>query len=136
MGLGEEPGRPIAATLVATLRDSSALLLLGEVRLAQARPAEAEPLLREAVEARRKILPEGDWQRAAAESMLGTCLVALGRLDEAEPMLDGAYASLASSKSGSEFATRAALALVDLYTARNAGEKAAEWKARAQGEAR
>jgi serine/threonine-protein kinase len=110
---------------------ASALLYLGEVRLAQDRAGDAEPLLRDAVEARRKALPEGDWQRAAAESSLGRCLVAQKRYEEAEPLLTMAYSVLTEKKASPDLARDAARALANLYAATNAGEKATEWEARA-----
>jgi tetratricopeptide (TPR) repeat protein len=112
---------------------ASASALLGEVRLAQGRAAEAEPLLRDALESRRKMYPEGDLTRAETQSALGRCLVALQRYEEAEPLLTGAYPVLVEKKSDPALARDAAHALVDLYGATNATEKAAGWKARAEG---
>ena len=64
---------------------------------------------------RRKSLPEGDWMRAAAESSLGRCLVALQRYEDAEPLLTKACSVLTEKKADSELACNAARALADLY---------------------
>jgi hypothetical protein len=60
---------------------------LARVLLAQGQPAAAEPLVRRAFEIRRRVLGEGNWQTASAESLLGAVLTALRRYDEAEPLL-------------------------------------------------
>lgn len=61
---------------------------LGEVLTEEGKGAEAEPILREALaSAQSAPFPLLAWQIAEAESALGTCLVALHRLPEAEPLL-------------------------------------------------
>ena len=65
------------------------LLLLefvGGVLQAEGDLAQAETLLRRAVDGRVKTAPR-DWQTASAQSQLGGVLLALGRLPEAEPLL-------------------------------------------------
>jgi len=62
---------------------------LGLVLLDQGKPAEAEPLLREALEGYRS--QQGTLRTAAAERALGSCLVDQGRYEEAEPLLLAAH---------------------------------------------
>src|SRR5262249_52899030 len=51
------------------------------------RAEEAEPLLRECVAIREKVLPTDHWQVLSARSLLGGCLAAQGKFAEAEPLL-------------------------------------------------
>jgi Tetratricopeptide repeat len=70
---------------------------LASVELARQQPASAEALLREGlriraqapnvVPSRRRTFREDDWSIAAAKSLLGAALAALGRDDEAEAVL-------------------------------------------------
>jgi len=55
--------------------------------LAQGMAAEAELLIRHAVEVRRRVFHAGDWRTASAESLLGAVLTKLGKYDEAAPLL-------------------------------------------------
>lgn len=70
------------------------LLGLGECLLLLNRPAEAEKAAREAWETRRKLLPPHDSRLALAASILGGTLAALGRRDEAEPLLVSSHTDL------------------------------------------
>jgi tetratricopeptide (TPR) repeat protein len=65
-------------------------LNLGRLYLVRGEWRQAEPILRRAVEVRRRILPAGDWRVAQAESLLGESLSLSGRYDEAEKLLTGA----------------------------------------------
>jgi serine/threonine protein kinase/Tfp pilus assembly protein PilF len=65
-------------------------LNLGRLYLVRGEWRQAEPILRRAVEVRRRILPAGDWRVAQAESLLGESLNLAGRYDEAEKLLTGA----------------------------------------------
>jgi serine/threonine protein kinase/tetratricopeptide (TPR) repeat protein len=56
--------------------------------------AAAEPLLRHALQVRRRAFPEGNWRTAVAESLLGEALTGLGRYGEAEGLLREADAAL------------------------------------------
>ncbi len=60
---------------------------LARLHLARGEPANAEPLLRQALEVYKLKLPEKDWRVGSAESLLGAALTKLGRYDEAEPLL-------------------------------------------------
>ncbi len=63
------------------------LVGLAEVLLARGRAAEAELLAREALERRREVMPPDAPLLARTESLLGACLTALGRHEEAEELL-------------------------------------------------
>jgi tetratricopeptide (TPR) repeat protein len=67
---------------------------LGRVQLARKDPASAEPLLRQALQIRRRAFSESDWRIATARSLLGEALTSLGRYDEAERLLLEAKAAL------------------------------------------
>lgn len=70
---------------------------LGEVLLAERKPADAEPLLREAVASgAHEPFELPAWQVAEAKNAYGQCLKILGRDREAEPLLTGSRAALAS----------------------------------------
>lgn len=76
--------------------ERAAPVLVGraQVHLAQGQAALAEPLLREALELRRRTLPESDWRIARIKSVRAAALIALGRHAEAEQALLEAQAGL------------------------------------------
>ncbi len=87
-------------------------------------PERCEAPLREALEIYRKSVGDDVWRTGAAESALGHCLMTMGRLDEAGPLLLEGYATLESGSGP----TRAALErLVTYFGLRNHPEKAAEY---------
>ncbi len=63
------------------------LVAVAEALMKLNRPADAEPLLREAVEIRGRLLRPGNWLLAATESRLGGCLLAQRRYADATPFL-------------------------------------------------
>jgi eukaryotic-like serine/threonine-protein kinase len=67
---------------------------LGRVYLARGLPARAEALFREGLRIRRLTLQEDDWRIGVTKSLLGAALTEMGRLDEAEPLLHAAVASI------------------------------------------
>jgi predicted Zn-dependent protease len=67
--------------------------LLGDILLAQHRPAEAESALRKLVTGRPKSAPD-DWHLAIVKSRWGRALLELGHYAEAEPLLTEGYARL------------------------------------------
>jgi serine/threonine protein kinase/tetratricopeptide (TPR) repeat protein len=68
---------------------------LGEVLTEEGKTADAEPILREAFESAKSApFPLLPWQIAEARSALGTCLMALNRPSEAEPLLRASAADL------------------------------------------
>ena len=67
---------------------------LARVHLARKEAMRAEPLLRRALQIRRRVYPAGDWRIAVVESLLGEALTALARYGEAETLLVNANAAL------------------------------------------
>ncbi|HLG14769.1 MAG TPA: serine/threonine-protein kinase [Blastocatellia bacterium] len=93
-------------------------------------PLDAEPLLREGLEIRRKAFSAGDWRTAEAQSVLGGCLAALKRYDEAEPLLVESYATLKAKRGDRDRTTQQTLKrLISLYEAWGKSEKAAPYRA-------
>src|SRR6185503_15049534 len=89
---------------------------LGELLIEKGAPAEALPVLREALEIRRRALPAGHPDTAETKSVLGGCLLALGRPQEAEPLLvEGDGALVRTGGPQSHGARAAAARLVRLY---------------------
>ncbi|MFQ5411778.1 MAG: tetratricopeptide repeat protein, partial [Phycisphaerae bacterium] len=90
---------------------------LGRILVRLHRYEEALPLLREALETRRKRLPAGHWKTAKTESVLGACLAGLGRFEEAEPLLLSSYPRIAKDRGPFHRRTREALQrIVQMYT--------------------
>jgi serine/threonine-protein kinase len=71
-----------------------ALVLEGRILLKQNRYLEAEPLLQEVLDIRRDELPEGHWQIASAESLLGDVYTSKGNYQQAEKLLLPSYEML------------------------------------------
>ena len=71
---------------------------LAELQRLQGDAAEGEVTARRAVEILRRKLAPGHWRIAAAESVLGGCLLDLGRYVEAEPLLERSYAVIAEAQ--------------------------------------
>jgi hypothetical protein len=68
---------------------------LGQVLIQEDKSAEAEPLLREAMQsAERPPFPLVGWQIAEAENALGSCLLALHRPEEGKLLLEKSRAAL------------------------------------------
>ncbi len=132
---------PIAAAILASCELALALdpiltadarHLLGRIRHAQGRPAEAEPLFAAAIEAARA------WDAVHPQTIrlrcdLARCLAELDRLEEAEASLLACHA-LAASQLGarSRLTDCVARALVDLYVACGRTENAEAWRRRLQ----
>src|SRR5262249_45863285 len=90
-----------------------------------------EPLLRECLEIRRKVLPKGHWLTADAESVIGACLFARGCYTDAELLLLSGYEHLkAAPQVPIEQLPKAGDRLIRLYEAWGKPENAAEWRAR------
>jgi tetratricopeptide (TPR) repeat protein len=102
---------------------------LARVYLARKDAAAAEPLLRQALQIRRRVFPEDDWRVGATESLLGEALTALARYDEAETLLVDAYRVLKDVPGAQGREARATLPrLVALYEAWGRPEKAASYR--------
>jgi len=106
-----EAGEAPAARLGQPLMDRGmALMKMG-------RYAQAEPVLRQALQIERANRPAGDRDIAGAETALGAWLVHQDRLGEAEPLLLAAYPVLrAEAGSRDPMRAMAGAALVKLYT--------------------
>jgi serine/threonine-protein kinase len=102
-----------------------ALTGLGWVLLDEGHAEEAEALLREAVEIRKKTLPAGHPDAAVTESILGSSLAAQKRYAEAEPLLVGSYARIVARRTDRSRESREARArIASLYSAWGKPEKA------------
>jgi serine/threonine-protein kinase len=91
------------------------LTQLAVLKRATRHPREALALATEAVEIQSAALPEGHWRTAVARSVLGDCLVSLGRLDEAQPLLRGSADLLAAKLGAHSSAARRAAERVARY---------------------
>jgi tetratricopeptide (TPR) repeat protein len=96
-------------------KTATAKSTLGQVYLAEARFADAEPLLVDAVSVHEEMLPPGDLERLASESGLGILYTAEGRYSSAQPLLQ--EASEAAHQLGERHPRYAAslVYLADLY---------------------
>jgi hypothetical protein len=93
------------------------------------RSAEAEPLLRECLAIRKNKLPPGHWKIAAAQGLLGGCLVRQDKLAEAELPLLAACEGLIAGKGPS--ARQVAWIhdrIIELYEKRGNPEQVEAWK--------
>ncbi|MBN2562343.1 MAG: serine/threonine protein kinase [Phycisphaerae bacterium] len=107
-----------------------ALFELGYNLTNQGKPAEAEPLLIESLDIYGNA-PGEESRAAITESVLGGCLAALERFEEAEPLLLGGYAKLETMYGPSHQSTLKALRrIIDAYEAWDKPEQAAEWRAK------
>jgi serine/threonine protein kinase/tetratricopeptide (TPR) repeat protein len=116
--LGESSGRK--SKLWPSLQRNLAVALLR-----QGKAAEAETNAREALAIFRAEQPP-TWRAADAESVLGACLTAEGRYQEAEPLLLESYPILLKDKGdGAKHAAEARQRISDLYKAWGKPEKVA-----------
>ena len=83
---------------------------LAAVLLDRGDTAEAGALLAPALESLRRSQSPDDWTIASAESLWGSYLVALGRVDSARPFLERSYAALVVAKGEMSITTRQAQA--------------------------
>ncbi len=97
------------------------------------KPEDAQPLYAEVVEAARKNLPEGHNIRVTFELNLGGCEMLLGHYDKAEAlMLNAEKQFTAMLPPGHATLKAVRTRLADMYEKMKQGEKAAEWRAKAQ----
>ena len=102
------------------------------VALHRVDPSVAEPALRECLEIRQRVFPEGHRRTALASSALGEALTKLGRFQEAEPLLRGSLPVLQAIGGNQHGETRKAVnRIVELYEAWDRPEQAAVYRARA-----
>ena len=88
---------------------------LGALLLDQRRIEEAGRLIEEALMSLRRSQAPEDWVIASAESLWGSYLTLLGRLDEAEPLLVRSYSALRETKSEISIYTRQASERLDAF---------------------
>jgi serine/threonine protein kinase/tetratricopeptide (TPR) repeat protein len=102
---------------------------LGLVLLRQGKPIEAEPLLRECWEIRKKVSP-GQWLTLNNESLVGECLIEQKKYSEAGPLLRHSYEGLNALIGDKHRRTIEALQrLVKLYQKTNQAELVAQYSA-------
>jgi eukaryotic-like serine/threonine-protein kinase len=133
-----DDAEPILRELLATQRRvlpkhhpwlADSLQKLGGVLATSDRAGDAEPLFVEALAIRRKLDSRDDV--GEAESLLGSCLMTLGRYAEAEPLLLSGYEKLvADSGARSRRAKRATDRVIDFYDASGMPEEATRWRAK------
>ena len=104
-------------------------LNLARAHLARKDAATAQPLLRQALEVRERAYRRGHWRIGEAKSLLGECLTALGRYEEAEGLLLDAHRVLKDGPGWEGEQARATqLRLVALYEVWGQPEKAASYR--------
>jgi hypothetical protein len=84
--------------------------LLAEILLAQDDAEGAEPLLDEAMDICRTMQPLGHWYTGHVASLQGAALAALGRTQEAEPLLAEGVDTLRVARGDRDRHTQAAIA--------------------------
>jgi tetratricopeptide (TPR) repeat protein len=94
---------------------TSVLGSLGWIMVEQRRYAEAEPLLREALDGQRKTGPD-TWRLYYTESLLGACLTGLGNYGEAERILLFGYKGMLARQNSMPFENREMLDEVRAWT--------------------
>src|SRR5207302_8831601 len=108
------------------------LATLGLNLLRQQKPADAEPLLSECLAIRAKMEPDA-WTTFNTNSMLGGALLGQKKYADAEPLLRSGYEGLKEREAkippqGKVRLTEAIQRLIDLYTAWDKPDQAAEWR--------
>lgn len=106
---------------------SYSLIELGIILIKRSKALAAEPILREGVEILKKKLHMDHWQTAYAECVLGNCLTALKRYEEAEHLLLKNYRIINSNRGIFHTKTQEVIKyIIELYEAWEKSEKAAE----------
>ena len=85
-------------------------------------PAEAEAFLREAVTIRSSFYGEDNWRTAEARSMLGSCLVALGRSEEGRRLMTAAHEQLVEKRGEDHAVTLQAARRLETFGSMSAEE--------------
>jgi serine/threonine protein kinase/tetratricopeptide (TPR) repeat protein len=104
---------------------------LGLLLLQDGRPEQALPFLQDTLKGLQATTPPDHWIIGASKTYVSQCLIDLGRIDEAEKLLNEAYSMLASKMGEKHDRTRqTAMELARLWEKRGDAGKAAEWKAK------
>jgi serine/threonine protein kinase/Tfp pilus assembly protein PilF len=114
---------------------ASTLTLLAVAMLEQNRAAEAEAAAGEGAGLWRAVQPPRPLDLGDGECVLGACLLALGRVDEAIAMIEAGLERLASDPTGKAGATRRAWVVARVaahFELSGDAARAAEWRARAR----
>ncbi len=117
------------------LGEDNRLTLIGLNNLASLtveldRPREAEVLYVELLRIAAKSLPSGHWMVFIFQRNHAECLAALGRFDEAEPLLLGSFEDLTAVLGAAHQHTRKTLdSIIEFYEAWDKREKVAKWRA-------
>ncbi|MBN2446962.1 MAG: serine/threonine protein kinase [Phycisphaerae bacterium] len=107
----------------------SILLLQGQILLEQGEYAQAEPLLRECLALRQRVLPPDHWRTGRVMTRLGAVLIGLERFTEAEPLMLQGYAMMeAAADTPTEYTQEAIRSIIGLYEAWGRPEQTAEWR--------
>ena len=89
----------------------------------------ALPVLSECLAIRRAHVPAGHWRIAEVNCRLGACLTALGRFEEAEPLLTEGYPIIAEQRGKQHRITREVLEeVIQLYEQWGEPDEAARWR--------
>jgi serine/threonine protein kinase len=125
--------KAVAGYASQTTERANVLALFGHSLIMTGRPADAEPILRECLSAREKLMADS-WLRFDAASMLGGALLGQKKFAEAEPLLLKGYEGMLKRKTAMPAhdprLTEAVDRLIDLYEATHLLEKANEWRAK------
>jgi len=105
------------------------LILLGAARIKLDRPTEAEPALRECLDIRQKYLP-GHWLVGNTQSVLGECLAAQRRFDEAEQLLLDGYQAMSVQPAPPRRKREAVERIVRLYDEWRRTEEVERWRSK------
>jgi eukaryotic-like serine/threonine-protein kinase len=110
------------------------LAALGHARLLEQKYADAEPVLRSALNAYLKARPE-TWERYSCESMLGASLAGQRNFAEGEPLLLSGYEGMSRRQANIPVPDRANLRdaeerVLQLYKDWGRSEKVVEWRAK------
>jgi hypothetical protein len=122
------PSAPIAKRLRSIGRSSRPAIT--SPRTARGRPAEADPLLRQALAIRMEKLEPGDRLTGKTRLQLGECLVRLGRGQEGEALMLEGYreASAKNNWLARKDATEGARLLAEFYASRGRVREAAGYR--------
>ena len=89
----------------------------------------ALPVLSECLAICRAHVPEGHWRISEVNCRRGACLTALGRYEEAEPLLTEGYPIIAEQRGKQHRITRAVLQeVIQLYEKWDRPDEAARWR--------
>lgn len=94
--------------------------LYADIQRAASHPDMALASAQEAVDILEAALPRGHWRIAVARGILGDCLTALGRFEEAGPLLSDSLATLRAAQGPMSYEARRAQVRAERYQTRTA----------------